>query len=267
MKLKLFYPTTPWYVTQKFGETAYLEYYKKNGITFTGHNGMDVIAEHGEPVRASHDGTAYYQIDQSAGHGVVIITDKEYDYGEGQSYYKTIYWHLCNPDIDPQFKSPLYNKNPNIGTPVKIGQIIGYADSTGISNGSHLHWGLKPVLKGENPNAWGNAEQNNGYQGAIDPSPYLVGMYAGDYISRVSFDEFNVNLQFGSRHPDVKRLQNVLKRLGFFTYPDCTGYYGTETAKAVLRFQFATGIVKFEIESWFGFYFGKKTREALNKLR
>ena len=86
-------------------------------------------------------------------------------------YAKSIYWHL----------------KPNTfavkaGQKVKTGDILARADNTGLSTGTHLHWGLKPVYKGEEDWNWWNVEQENGYKGSIDPAPYLNGIYAEDKL-------------------------------------------------------------------------------------
>lgn len=44
-------------------------------------------------------------------------------------------------------------------------------------------------------------------------------------------------LKVGSRGQAVSRLQQALKNKGYFTYPNITGYYGTITRDAVIRFQ------------------------------
>ncbi len=44
-------------------------------------------------------------------------------------------------------------------------------------------------------------------------------------------------LKVGSRGQAVSRLQQALKNKGYFTYPNVTGYYGTITRDAVIRFQ------------------------------
>lgn len=185
MKLKLAYPLAPLHVNQGWGVNG--AYYQANGINIKGHNGLDLQAYHGQPVYASHDGVAFYEVDSSGGNGVVIITNQPYDYGQGQAYFKSIYWHLCDHEKEPKYTSQVYTlqqqgSGSSIGVPVKQGQQIGWADSTGLSSGDHLHFGLKPVNPGVHP-TFGDSpdmvgdyisvEPNNGYLGAIDPTPYL----------------------------------------------------------------------------------------------
>lgn len=189
-KQQLFYPMSDYLVTQQFGVNG--EYYRAHGINIDGHNGHDVLSYHGKPVYASHDGIAFYQVDSSQGHGVVIIGDKPYDYKKILAYFKTIYWHLCDPK-ETKFASPVYlysKANKGKGMPVKAGDLIGYSNNTGLSSGDHLHFGLKPVLQGKPPTSgdapdidvgnWVNVEQNNGYLGAIDPTPYFNGQFANN---------------------------------------------------------------------------------------
>ena len=122
-----------------------------------GHNGVDFLTNHGWSIYASHDGTANYEIDPAGGHGVVV-TSKD-------KTFKTIYWHLCDFS-DPKFISPVYGK---VNLPVETGDVIGYSDNTGKSNGDHLHWGLKFIKNGETIN------KDNGYLGAVNPMPYCNG--------------------------------------------------------------------------------------------
>ena len=119
-----------------------------------GHNGCDFLAGHGWTIYASHDGFANYEIDAGGGHGVVI-TSKD-------RTFKSIYWHLCNFD-DPRFISPVYGK---VDMVVETGDVIGYADNTGVSNGNHLHWGCKFIKDGVTLN------KDNGYLGAVNPMLY-----------------------------------------------------------------------------------------------
>lgn len=182
MKFQISYPLNIIVVNQLFGANP--QFYsdpKYGGIK--GHNGIDFSAAHGTPVYATHDGMAFYEYDGAQGEGVVIRTNQTFDDGQGgQCYYKTIYWHFCDPIKETKFTSPIYTKvgyQPdqtgvsNIGCEVQNGDLIGYADNTGASTGDHLHFGLKPVAQGEAWGVWYNLQQNNGYFGAIDPTPFF----------------------------------------------------------------------------------------------
>ena len=169
-KFDLYYPTKPYRVNQHFGENANTFY---ASLGMLGHNGIDIWAPLGYIVRASHDGTVTYAGgEQKEGIGVTITTDKEYDYKGGQVYFKTIYWHLLSVSV-------------KYGQKVKAGDVIGYADNTGMSTGSHLHFGLKPCAK-QGDFIIENLEQTNGYFGAIDPAPYWNRIYAEDIIGLVA---------------------------------------------------------------------------------
>ena len=171
-QFRLFYPLKPHEVTQKFGETKFLDYYKDNGINFKGHNGLDLYATHGQPVYATHEGEVVYAgMDAKEGYGVVLRTLEPYEYKGQEVFYKTIYWHLIK-DIPVR-----------VGQKVMPGDVIGYADSTGLSTGNHLHFALKPQTKGENDWTWYNLEDSNGYYGAINPLPYFNGIASEDAMS------------------------------------------------------------------------------------
>ncbi len=177
-------PVKPIAVNQGFGEDQ--KTYSQFGLN--GHNGLDLRAFHGQPVYAGHDGTAYYEEDSSQGCGVVIISNDAYLYKGQLVHFKTIYWHFCDPTKEPKFASPVFTKigsaNSGRGIPVKAGDLIGYADNTGFSSGDHLHFGLKPIIPGPGVSVgdapdvgignWVNVEQNNGFLGAIDSTPYFA---------------------------------------------------------------------------------------------
>lgn len=193
MRFTLDYPVKPFVLNQKFGVNG--AYYQQHGINVKGHNGVDLRAKHGQPVYATHDGIAYHEVDSSSGCGVVLIGN-EYDYKGGKAYFKTIYWHLADYSKEPALKSPVLDwQQKNKGKPksVKKGDIIGYADNTGLSTGDHLHWGLKAIKPG-NPQddgqdaadigigKWVTLDYGNGYLGSIDPLPYCTGKYASDPV-------------------------------------------------------------------------------------
>lgn len=273
MQLQLYYPVKPLFVNQKFGEIANLAYYKANGINFVGHNGIDFMAKHGQPIYASHDGVAYYEIDGSQGHGVVLRTNELFDYANSdgsvsQVYFKSIYWHMIDSSKEPQFRSPVEGHDAiSGGLPIKAGDLLGYADTTGLSTGDHLHYGLKPCLPGEPVGTWYNVLQDNGYMGAIDPQPYFNGLFAED-ISPVNH-VFNKSIYIGDSGPEVLALQIKLKKLGLFTVAP-TGNYGPITKAAVYAFQqkYVAVDAWSRLQVWFnkGDAVLSLTRAALNSL-
>jgi peptidoglycan DL-endopeptidase LytE len=60
--------------------------------------------------------------------------------------------------------------------------------------------------------------------------------------SSVSTSQLSNVLKIGAKGESVSVLQRHLKTLGYFTYPNITGYYGSVTAEAVKRFQQAYGL-------------------------
>ena len=188
MKLELFYPVKPYHRHQKFGDDlACLDIYTGNVLTksadgvcpagsiglyaslgLKGHNGEDLQAGTGQPIYAAHNGVVISVFnDINSGNTIGIKTLEQFDYEGGTAYYKTIYCHLKSFNV-------------KVGDTVKVGDVIGLANSTGKSSGSHLHFGLKPVYLNEDDGVLVNAEQNNGYYGAIDPAHHWNGLYSVD---------------------------------------------------------------------------------------
>ena len=160
--MKLYYPVKPRLVSQSFGQNA-LPLYAQLGMK--GHNGIDFPVAEGTPVYASHSGTVTYSgLDGANGKLCVIKSDETFVYNNVISYFKTLYCHLSEFVV-------------LAGTDVEMGQLIAYSGNTGASTGPHLHFGVKPILQGEQDWVWYNLVQDNGYNGAIDAQPYLPGMY------------------------------------------------------------------------------------------
>ena len=176
-------PITPYIVTQPFGgdlncidiETrtkcisrtregvypaGYESLYLSSGLN--GHNGVDLVAAHTQPVYAATDGLTYKVVsEERRGIGVEIVS-KEWFHLDGieRAYrVKTRYWHLDSYVVTQ-------------GQEIKAGELIGYADNTGLSSGTHLHFELKPVRR-RFPSGFRNVFQKNGYFGAMDPEPYF----------------------------------------------------------------------------------------------
>lgn len=184
----LSYPVMPWVINQGFGENAacvnsagkvvnrlssgvcpagYESLYKQTN----GHNGLDVHALRWQPIYAAHDGiVTEVQTEEARGLGIGIVSNNKYFCTESGKleHFKTRYWHLIALDV-------------HLGEKVKVGDLIGWADSTGFSSGDHLHLELKPVtiLEWENGKPiYNNTLQKNGMLGAVDPKPYFNGMSA-----------------------------------------------------------------------------------------
>jgi len=152
---------TNW-ISQRFGANA-VKWYKKWGMK--GHNGIDWIAQDGEKIYfdVSCKGVVLNtHIDGKGGLGVDIITEDK------DGIFKHRYWHL------KEFKC-------KAGDIMETGDLIGLADNTGWSTGTHLHRGLKPQTKDEN-GEYKNSQQDNGYKGGIDYAPYLKSVYVKDYM-------------------------------------------------------------------------------------
>ena len=189
-RFELYYPVYPFMVGQTFGENlacinaenkvvaalnnvcpaGYEKLYQKFGLA--GHTGLDVACYHGQPIYAAQDGIVEeIQTEPERGLGLGIITEEKWGTFYGEYLVKLRYWHLKGFNVTK-------------GQRVMIGDLIGWADNTGLSSGDHLHFECKPVIKTDT--GYINAFQSNGFVGAIDPNPYFVGTAAN--VFRTALD-------------------------------------------------------------------------------
>ena len=87
------------------------------------HTGVDLTAAKGEPVYATADGVvkvASRNAEGFSGYGIAVFIDHGYG-------FQTLYAHLSGVAV-------------KAGQKVKRGEKIGYVGSTGLSQGSHLHY-------------------------------------------------------------------------------------------------------------------------------
>jgi murein DD-endopeptidase MepM/ murein hydrolase activator NlpD len=94
------------------------------------HQGVDVAAPMGAPVRAAFGGMVLYA-GWFGGYGKLVVID----HGDG---FSTLYGHLSAIDVAP-------------GQQVTRGQVIGVVGSTGYSTGPHLHFEIRQRGKPINP--------------------------------------------------------------------------------------------------------------------
>ena len=110
-------------ITQDFGCTGF-SWEPPNGSCAHYHNGIDIVAPYGTPVRSSGDGRVVYvgwnYADGANPAWIVVIAHS--------SALATWYAHL-------QPRYPV-----RAGDIVTKGEVVGYEGSTGHSTGAHLHW-------------------------------------------------------------------------------------------------------------------------------
>jgi len=80
---------------------------------------------------------------------------------------------------------------------MKAGDLIGVSDTTGYSAGNHLHFEGDPMSLNASTGKYGVVFPDNGYDGAVDISPWFNGIYAD------TLTEFNL----------LTKLVNVLQAL------------------------------------------------------
>lgn len=150
------WPTEYLSINQHFGANPHN--YAQFGLP--GHEGVDIMAPSGSKVFAVADGTVSFLRKNPAGHnyGIHVRIDHQDD-------FQTIYAHLQEIHV-------------RTGQRVKAGELLGLADDTGNSFGSHLHLSLK--------------RKNHSYKNwpfhFFDPTPYLLPLMgwqrpSGPYIN------------------------------------------------------------------------------------
>jgi murein DD-endopeptidase MepM/ murein hydrolase activator NlpD len=114
-------------VTQNFGCTGF-SWEPPKGSCGHFHNGIDMVAPYGAPIKASGSGTVVYigwnYADGADPAWIVIVA-----HSEG---LQTWYAHM----------QPRYPGGLHAGSHVDRGQLIGYEGNTGHSTGAHLHWAV-----------------------------------------------------------------------------------------------------------------------------
>ena len=91
------------------------------GRGYEGHDGIDILGEHGTPIYATASGKAE-QAQFGSGYGYHVVL-------KNVQGYETLYAHLSKLAVQPQ-------------SHVKQGQLIGYMGNTGRSTGTHLHYSV-----------------------------------------------------------------------------------------------------------------------------
>lgn len=165
--MKLVRPLKRNLCSQKFGENK-VSFYKDIGMA--GHNGIDWSADDGDEIRwecTDCEGIVLdNHIDRYGGLGVKVLSQ------DTDGNFKHLFWHLKDFSCKP-------------GQVLSTGDLIGHADNTGRSTGTHLHRGLKRVEKNKY-GIWRNMDGSNGYYGGINIEPYIIeNIYVKDYLNQL----------------------------------------------------------------------------------
>jgi hypothetical protein len=149
------WPTEYIYITQRFGVNP--QNYAQFGLP--GHEGVDIRAPHGSKIYSVAPGYVFR----------VHTTPNNHNYGihvrvQHRDGYQTVYAHLERASVRQ-------------GQDVAAGDVLGLADNTGNSFGSHLHLSLKK--EGARFGPWPH--------NLIDPTPFLLPLMgwqtpAGPYV-------------------------------------------------------------------------------------
>lgn len=150
----------PMRITQLFGKNPSL--YAKFGLK--GHNGLDIVRADGVT-----KGTPFYAMLPGVWHK---LTEQNRDgtwYGYGAAW--RLYFGTSATTGQEWTFGHLQNRRHQYdGQNLGEGVLMAELDNTGYSTGSHLHIGLRLIIKGQIQN------YGNGFKGAVDPLPYLKKM-------------------------------------------------------------------------------------------
>ncbi len=151
----LFWPTEYRKITQHFGANP--QNYAQFGLP--GHEGIDIRAPTGSKVFCVAPGEVYQVFTTPTGHNYGIHVRVNHQDG-----YQTVYAHMQKAFVTK-------------GERVDAGTVLGLADDTGNSFGSHLHLTLKKE----------GARQGDWPRNIIDPTPFILPLLgwnepAGPYI-------------------------------------------------------------------------------------
>ncbi len=143
----LLWPTDYSFITQEYGANPQI--YSRFGMP--GHEGVDIRALNNTNIYCCADGVVYRVHNNP--------DPRVHAYGKHvrvrhKDGYKTVYGHLARPLVQ-------------VGQELKAGELLGRANSTGASTGSHLHLTLK------RDGATDRGETNYP-KDIIDPTPFLI---------------------------------------------------------------------------------------------
>lgn len=144
-------------ISQRFGQNLNASY-QKDGLL--GHKGIDLPMPVGTPLFSPCNGQVIsVSTNIQKGEGVSILTDDLFDYNGQPCKLICVLWHMKDQSIVV-----------GVGQKVKTVDPLGLSGNTGNSTGPHLHFQVAPIAP---DGSWRELAHGNGYEGCIDPLPYL----------------------------------------------------------------------------------------------
>lgn len=168
-------------ITQHFGENLNA-FYKNEGLL--GHQGVDIAMPTGTPIISPCSGVvSAVSVDIQKGEGVSVISDDIFQWNGQDCKLICVMWHMKDQSIVVK-----------VGDKVSTGQLLGLSNNTGQSTGPHLHFSTIPITTDGSRRSL--AGRNNGYEGCVDPLPFLNLTPAPINVPMVSFSHtWNVPVQ------------------------------------------------------------------------
>lgn len=136
------------------------------------HYGTDFAAPIGTPIKATGDGHVAFAGNQHGYGNVVIIKHND--------SYSTLYAHMSR-----------FGKSTKVGSPVKLGQVIGYVGMTGRANGPHVHFEFRI-----------NGKRYDPMKVALPHSNAIPRVYKKDFIAKLN--KFSTLMEQGSGSKTVQ---------------------------------------------------------------
>ena len=115
-------------ISQEFGCTGVI-FEPRVGSCSHFHQGIDIVAPYGTPIRA-------------AGPGVVVYVGWNYADGYDPAWI-VIIAHSAQLQTWYAHMTPTFPAGIRAGSSVDTGQVVGYEGNTGHSTGAHLHWAVR----------------------------------------------------------------------------------------------------------------------------
>jgi len=167
-------------ISQPFGAnpTIYSQFKDEFGNSLMGHNGVDLALGafdfqkmYGTNLYSCCDGNVagivFDNPMSTKGNGVYINSNIYVGSDGKQRFIQIVYWHLMEVDVGIQ----TVKFGEKIGDMGNSGWVLPLPTPSNPYNGTHLHLGFYPYIL-EN-SIWKKEFPANGYDGAIDPLPFL----------------------------------------------------------------------------------------------